>query len=310
MSKDIGLSLIAGLASALVYLSVLSGGGLAVFLAYLMPLPIILVGLGIGFGRAALAGALALAIVAAMAWPAVPAFAAIVLAPAFLVTFLALRKGTDRKGGVSWTDPGLIVTVLAVAACALTISGVTLVAKGGGIEEEAAGYVSRFLDQSAPMVPAELRANAVALWSALFPAMAGSAWLIMAVVNGLFAQWVVTKAGHARRPSPRYRQMTLPYWSLAVLGLAVAAGVVAEGDIAYLARNATVVLLWPQVLSGLAYLHETLEGRPHAGVMLALFYVVFFVVFGWALIAVAGLGLVRHWTRLRRERTLRSQEDK
>lgn len=311
MPKTLGLTIIAGAASALVYLSVLTGGGLGAVLAYLMPLPLVMVGFSWGFGWTLLGSGLSLAVIAAMAPTAAPVFAAAGLLPAVILVRLAAQYRLPPRGGVDWYPPGSLLAWLAVTSVGLMIVGTSLImGTGNGFEEEARRYVTQLLEQMGPLTPVEVRDSAVALWSALFPAMLGSAWLIMAVLNGMLAQWTVEKAGHALRPTPAYSALELPLWTVVALAGAAILGLTAGGNIGYLGRNAAVVLMWPQMFVGLAVVHQTLRRRSNAGMLLAFFYVAFFVLFGWAQVAVAGLGLVRHWTRLRRRHVVGSQEEK
>jgi TM2 domain-containing membrane protein YozV len=81
----------------------------------------------------------------------------------------------------------------------------------------------------------------------------------------------------------------------------VVAAVLVRGDLGYITANAVVVLLIPFVCLGLAGIHRWARGRPNAGTLLAAMYGLLFLAFGWAAVAVAGLGLVRFWTmRFRR----------
>jgi hypothetical protein len=311
MSKDLGLSVVAGLASALVFLSVLTGGVMGVALAYIMPLPLVMVGLSWGLRRAVLGSGLASAAVLVTAPSAIAVFVMVALLPALILVGLARLYRVTPSGGVDWYPPGAMLAWLAMTAVGLMVLGTLLVTAGGvGLEDDIRHYVTQLLDQIAPLTPSEVRDGAIALWSALFPAMLGSAWLIMAAMNGVLAQWTVTKAGHAFRPTPAYVTLESPLWALAALASAVVLGLTVGGNIGYLSRNAAVVLMWPQIFAGLAVVHQALRRRSNAGMMLALFYVGFFVMFGWALVAVAGLGLVRHWTRLRRRQVESSQEEK
>lgn len=311
MSRDLGLSIVAGVASALVYLSVLTGGGLGAVLAYLMPLPLVMIGFSWGFGRTLLGCGLGLAVVVATASSAAPVFAITALLPAIILVRLGLRYRPLAAGGVEWYSAGSLLAWLSAAAVGLMALGAwQVLGKGAGFEEEARRCVSGILDQMGPVGSAEIHDSAVALWSALFPAMLGTAWLVMAVLNGMLAQWTVVKAGHALRPAPAYAALELPGWTLAALAVAVVTGLTAGGDVGYLGRNAAVILVLPQMFAGLAVVHQTLRRRSNAGMMLAAFYVAFFVLFGWAQVAVAGLGLVRHWTRLRRRQVAGSQEEK
>lgn len=311
MSKDHGLSVVAGIASALVFLSVLTGGGMGVVLAYVMPLPLVMVGLSRGFGRAMLGSGLALVAVLVVAPSATAVFAVAAVVPVLIIVGLSGLCRVTPSGGLDWYPPGSILAWLAIAAVGLMGAGALVVGTGGtGFEEEARRFITQLVDQIAPLTPDEVKDGAIALWSALFPAMLGSAWLIMAAMNGMLAQWTVAKSGHAFRPTPAYVTLEVPLWALAALAGAVVVGLTAGGDIGYLSRNAAVVLMWPQIFAGLAVVHQALRHRSHAGVMLALFYVGFFVMFGWALVAIAGLGLVRHWTRLRRRQVESSPEEK
>jgi hypothetical protein len=311
MPKDLGLSVVAGLASALVFLSVLTGGGLAAALAYLIPLPILLIGLGRGTRGALVGGGIGLATVAAAAPTSVSVFVLVALVPPAVLLVLAFWRRQEPSGERVWLSPGTILGWVSVVAVGLMVLGTIVVAAPGtGLEEQAQALVAKALDQLASDAAPDLREAAGKLWSAFFPAMLGSAWWLMTVANGTLAQWIVIKAGHELRPPPAYGDLELPLWLAAALAVTVLAGAVDRGNVGYLARNAAVLLLWPQLFAGLAFVHSVARRRAQPGLALVVFYVVFFVTFGWSFIAVAGLGLVRHWTRLRRRHAGRGQEEK
>lgn len=295
---SLGLAIAAGLASALVYLSVLSGGLLGVLLAYVTPLPVVLVGLSHGLSRLAIGCAVGLAVVAVVAPAAALPFTVVSLVPALIVVRQALLCRPTAAGTVEWYPPGLVLVWLAMAAVGLLLAGALLGGSGGsGIEAETRDAVSRFVDEVAPGIPADSRALAVKWWSALFPAMLGGAWVLMAALNGVLGQWTVVRAGHALRPTPVYSALDLPPALLAPLLAAAVVGATADGDAGYMGRNLALVLLWPYLFAGLALVHRLLAGKPRAGLLLAVFYVTFFTMSGWAWLTVAGLGLVSHWIR-------------
>ncbi len=311
MSKGIGLSVAAGIASGVVYLSVLAGGTLGILLTYFTPLPLVMVGLAFGLRRLLLASIIASAVVAVAGPQAIMMYAVVGPLPMLILVRLALRWRQTTDGTGEWYPTGALLAWLSVVAVGLMLLGSAVLPSGdGGVQGMVHRQVAAFLDEAAPMVSAEVKDSATALWSAMFPAMVGGAWLVMAVLNGVVGQWTVARAGFALRPTPVYTRLELPLWLLPVLAAAVAVGLTAGGDVGYLGRNAAAVLLWPYVFGGLAVVHRAIRGRPNAGMLLALFYVAFFAMFGWALIAVAGLGLVRHWTRLRRHDAGGGQEEK
>ncbi|HIJ38159.1 MAG TPA: DUF2232 domain-containing protein [Rhodospirillaceae bacterium] len=310
MAKGLGLAVAAGFASALVFLSVLSGGAVGVFLAYVTPLPVVLVGLSFGLRAFAVSAVLALAVIALVAPPTALAFVVVALLPATVLVRQSLLWRQGQDGAIDWYPPGLILAWLAVTAVALTVFGAALVVvPGTGVEAMAEDTVRRFVEEVGGSLPPDVKTQAVVIWSALFPAMLSGAWFLMASVNGALGQWVAARAGYALRPTPSYSRLDLPNWLmiglLAVAGLGFAAG----GDAGYLARNAAVTLLWPFALAGLALVHRVLQRRSQAGLLLALFYLVFFAMFGWSLVAVAGIGLVSHWTKLRRHPAGSGQEE-
>jgi len=284
---------------------------MGVVLAYLMPLPLVMVGFSWGLGRAVIGSGLALAVVLVTTPSTALIFSMVALLPTLMLVGLAGLYRPTPSGGVDWYPPGSLLAWLALVAVGLMVLGALLVTAGGmTFEDEARRYITQLLDQIAPLTPVEVKDGAIALWSALLPALLGSAWLIMVVMNGMLAQWTVAKAGHAFRPTPAYVTLEMPLWVLAALISAVVIGLTAGCNIGYLGRNAAAVLMWPQIFAGLAVVHQALRRRSNARMMLAFFYVGFFVMFGWALVAVAGLGLVRHWTRLRRRQVESSQEEK
>ncbi len=326
MFKGFGLTGAAGLASGVVFLSVISGGALGILLIYLVPLPLMLIGLSAGPLQAVLAAALAAMVVAGTGMlHAVPSFIMVAAAPALILVAAALRRrqtivedGEGRAPAVvidQWSSPGSVLATLTVCAVALMLAGAAIMAaRGIDIQGLMHKHVADFLDQvtKGPMAaeaPPGMRDTLIGLWTALMPALACCAWLVIAVVNGVAAQWIVVKAERARRPTPSYLDMLLPWWVAAALAVAAGVGFLAPGNAGYVARNAAVVMVLPYTFCGLAVVHQMLRRTPARRLWLGLFYVSFVVLFQWALFAVAGLGLVRHWTRPRRQ-DARGQEEK
>jgi len=311
MFKGYGLTGVAGLASGLVFLSVIGGGTLGVLLIYLVPLPLMMVGLSLGLLYAVAASVLAAAVVGVVTVQAVPSFALVAVLPSLILVRQALlRRWHLESGDIDWYPPGKVLAWLTGVAVGLLLLGAGVLASQGlNIEELIGRHVLEFLDKMPQSAPEEMRSALIALWTALMPAMACCAWLVIAVLNGVLAQWTVVKAERGIRPTPAYGDIVLPIWVAGALAVAAAIGFLAKGDLGYVARNVAVVLLLPHLFVGLAEVHRLLRNRPGGAVLLALFYAVFIALFQWALFAVAGLGLVRHWTRPRR-RDAGGQEEK
>lgn len=301
-NRLIGLSLAAGLLSALLFLSLVKGIALGVVLSYVAPLPLMMAGLGLGMGASVIAGVVGAAAVALVAGAhAFLPFLVAAALPSLVVSSRALLC-REAEGTTEWYPPGLVLAWLTATGLALMLLGTALVSgHPDGVRAWVADAISRTLEMLASEIPPNQREQAVGWWTPLFPSMIVGSWLVMAVLNATGAQGLLVRFGRNRRPSPAYRDLFLPDWLALVL---VAAGTVAAlsgGDAGYVSANAAVVALVPFFFLGLAGIHRFAAGRPNARPALAVTYGVLVLAFGWAALLVAGLGLVRFWTmRFRR----------
>lgn len=303
MNRQLGLALAAGLLSAFLFLSLAKGIALGVVLSYVAPLPLMMAGLGYGLGASVIAGAVGAAAVAVVVGGrSILPFLVAAALPALVVTNRAGLWRTAPDGSTEWYPPGLVLAWLTAVGLVLMLVGAALVSDHPeGIRAWVAEAIANTLNLLAADVPAVDRAQAATWWTPLFPAMVVSSWLVMAVVNATGAQGLLARLGRARRPRPAYRELWLPDWLAAVLALAGLAAVALGGDAGYVAANMAVVALVPFLFLGLAGIHRWAAGRPSARLILAATYGVLVLAFGWAALAVAGLGLVRFWTmRFRR----------
>lgn len=303
MNRHLGLALAAGLLSALLFLSLAKGIALGIVLSYAAPLPLIMAGLGFGMGASVIAGVVGAGAVALVAgWHSIPPFMVAAALPALVVTNRALLRRTAADGSTEWYPPGLVLAWLTAAGLALLLLGTALVAgHPEGVQAWVAQTIAHTLELLAAEVPVEQRAQAVTWWTPLFPAMVVSSWLVMAVVNATGAQGILTRAGRARRSRPAYGELWLPDWLAVILAACGLAAAALSGDAGYVAANLAVVALVPFLFLGLAGIHRWAAGRPSARLVLAVTYGLLVLAFGWAALAVAGLGLVRFWTmRFRR----------
>lgn len=308
MSKFLGLAVAAGLLSAVLFLAM---GQLLPPLVYLAPLPLFAAGLGLGLALCGVAAAVGVAavVLALGAGGAVP-YAVTAALPAVVVVRQALLWRTTAEGKVEWYPPGLLVGWLAgLGLAGMAVAALVVPSHPDGLEGLVRDQVSAFIGSALVQAPPEIREALISLWVPFLPAMVAAAWMLAAVANAAGAQGLLRRAGRNLRPSPAYVGLELPDWLAVAFALTVAAAVFADGDVAYGARNMAAFLLVPFLFLGLAGVHGALRQRPNGGMLLGLFYGLFFLVFGWAVIIVAALGLIRHWTKLRRRLAGGRQEE-
>jgi len=298
--KGLGMAFAAGSTSGIVILSAISGGGLGMALAYLTPLPLLLIGLAFGPTFCLISSLIGAMVVAVAGLAAVPAYLAIGVLPALLVTIAAVSR--QQSSG------GLLVTIAAGAVLVLCLLGAALPVGDQGIEVWLKSQAEPMIEAGLPGSSPEVKATLAGLWVAVMPAMVGAAWFAMTVAAGVIAQWAVTRAGYARRSTPDYADLRLPWWLAPAAAAAGAASLMIGGDAGFLSRNAAIVLLLPYLMAGLADLHGILRRRPNGVLLLGLFYGLFFALFGWAAVAVTAWGVVRSHVRSRRQDPAQDQE--
>ena len=293
-----------GVLSALLYLSVVTGGMGALILAYLAPLPLLMVGLGHGLRSFAVAATAAIAVVGLLGGPlfaltyglANGAVVAVIVRQSLLA-----RNGPD--GSLEWYPPGLLLVVLTgLGLAGLLVSALLTLGNPAGLEGAARQFlVIGFGDAAAGTGDAEsAMAQVIDSFAQVFPGMVVVSWLTMAIVNAALAQGVLMRFGHNLRPAMRVAQVELPHWMpilLASAGLLALVG--GNSQLSYLALNVVVVLLVPFFFAGLAVIHAFAGGRQARTLSLVVFYF-FLLVSGWPIALVIGLGVIEQWAGLRR----------
>lgn len=313
MSKNLVIAAAGGLASAACYLATLVEAPAALILAYLALLPLFVVGLGWGVREATVSVGLAVAVVSVVASPIFGlVFALADGAPALLVIWLVLRRHSQANGASAWYPVGAVVSWIAVYAC----GSFTLLAllSGDSHVSEAVAQIETIM---ASVVPVEQNPQVAVLIKTIagfFPAIIICSWLMMTMVNVFLAQGALERFKRNLRPRPQLAMISLPAWytvvTVGAAAIALAARLVDLDTVGFVARNATLALLVPHFLVGLAVVHVWTRPWPARMAILAGFYLLL-LVFGWlAMVAVAGLGFMEQWLFLRqRVSGGNSQED-
>jgi hypothetical protein len=301
MSRQTLIALGGGGVSAVVSAAAASATPSALLFVHLAPLPLFLVGLGGGAMAATIAGIGGLLIAGFLGgFLAAAVYAVIHALPAWLVTRQSLRQRTLADGTVAWYPIGNALAELAVLGAIVFFAATMAVwTDGGSIVGSVSSYLDTVLSIIMPGLAEADRGPLVAMMTAIFPGVSAAWWLLIAVLNGVLAQAILTRMGKSLRPSPRYSDLTAPDWlSWLVVG-AAAMALFGPGELEYMGRNLVMILAVPYFLVGLAVAHSLVARLPSPGMLLAVFYIV--VIFsGWAMMAIAGVGLIEQWVGLRR----------
>lgn len=301
MSKETLFAIGAGVLSAVSALAFLSRAPGSLIAVYLASLPLFMAGLAMGPRAVAIAAAVGFMTAGLFGGAFIAGVFGLMQAlPAWLLVKQALLQRPAGPGGqAEWHPIGEALSWLTLLAAALLV--IVAVTNIGG-ERSFSGMVSDKLDYilhaMAPHLGDGHRARTVAVMAPLFPGAVGGSWLIMSVVNAALAQAILVRTKRNLRPTPAYAETTLPQWVSWPLVGAAALALIGSGDLQYTGRNLAMVLAVPFFFVGLAVVHTLARRVAYKGLILAAFYLVL-VLSGWAMVAVASIGVVDQWFGLR-----------
>ncbi|MGF1455400.1 MAG: hypothetical protein ACFB6R_08495 [Alphaproteobacteria bacterium] len=323
VQRDWIIAIAAGLVSALMFLSMLTGNLFSLLLVYLAPLPLVLMGLGWGpavSSMAAIAGTLILAIAVNLSIAAI--FGLFYAAPLVFLTRIALRHAGEDEAKAenvqAWYPAGRILTWIVGIALALFLAvQLGLTAPYGGLvpvieaqlEEMVPNpevFLSQFREAGADMTKDEF----FGLMARTIPGIVALFWCAVMVLNLTLGQTIVKLSGRNLRPDFDWLQVDLPFG----LALALAAAMVAAflpAGIGFIGGTAAVILAAPYFLTGLITAHSVSAGWVARSdmpgvtgglrmVALAFLYLLLLAPQGIGAQLISLLGILDQWFSLRR----------
>lgn len=306
MSKTTVIALVGGIASALLFVALLTGSPAAMLFVYMVPLPLFLVGFSQGLVAAAIAAGSATAATSAIGGLSLALIFGVVIAlPVLFIVRQSLLSRPGADNTTEWYPPGLLLGWL-TALAAVAIALVVLVQWGGGsdlpdairarFQEGLAQYQG---DPNMAAVAARLE-TWVDVLANFLPAILASVWLIVLSLNAVVAQGALTRGGHSKRPSPRLSAIEAPNWVMYALAAALLAWVTGLDGLEFLGQNLTPVLAIPFFFVGLAVVHSFVRRFPARGLILAAFYMILILLGFLAMLPVTAIGFAETWTQFRR----------
>ncbi|MCC2112624.1 MAG: DUF2232 domain-containing protein [Hyphomicrobiales bacterium] len=306
MVRYILIGIAAGLASALLYLAIITGSPFAAILFYAAPLPIIIVTLGWGTvtgAVAALAGTGA--ILAGLSGELALFFFALSAAPsAFLGHLCGLWRSADPDdpNAREYYPIGRLIiwtAVLAALAVLLTIPlfGADLEGYRAALKENlrllfAAG------ETAAGPIPDGFDTEALLEFLAIaLPVVGAVLWMLAELLNLYLAGKIVAASARLRRPWPVLAEIEFPYLATVAFVVAIVVSFI-DGIVGFAGSVLTATLGTAFALLGLAVLHAITAGSSARPFILGTVYMLL-VLTGWIGVALAALGLAEPFLRLR-----------
>lgn len=300
MGQTVVFAVLGGGLSAMLFLSAAFGSSGALITTNLAVLPLFVVGLSLGAAACGLAGIVGLLGVALILGPTeIAAFTAGGVVPVGLLIYQAVTMRPDDAGVSKWSRPGtLVLWLVAYAAAGILAAAIATGSTGDGLQLT----VTAFLTANTSLIADLTGGDGVAMVEsmALFlPAAIAGGWVLMMVLNAAFAQWLVHRFDLAVRPPIGIADIALPGWPVAILAVLVAASLLIDGQMGYVAQNLMIVSVLAFFFAGLGVVHAVLRGRNSRPLLLIVFYTVI-IWQSWIALLVAGLGVIEQWVGIRR----------
>ena len=302
----------AGLCSALLFASLMSGSPLSVLLFCLAPLPIMIAAMGWSHwsGLAAIAMA-AIALALAFSPYFLISFPLSVGLPAWWLGYLALlARPVGPQGELEWYPVGRLMLWSALLSALVT--GIGLVQFGGNeatIQETLHSGFERMLrlqldipaDKPLVVPGIDDPGRLIDLLVAVLPPAAAVLGTITQLLNLWLAGRIVRTSGRLRRPWPDLAATRLPAVTMAALAIAFAASFL-PGILGMAAALPAASLLVAYAALGFAVMHGVTR-HMHSRVIVLLILYTGFVLLGWSgwpILMMALLGLIDAAFDLRR----------
>jgi len=298
----------AGLCSALLVASLLSGSVLSIALFYLAPLPILIAALGWSHW-AGLAAAVMAAVALGLSFDRffLLIFPIGVGLPAWWLGYLALlARPQGPDGELEWYPVGRIVLWSAVMSAVLIAAALTQF--GGDAETIRATFLAAFrrmiaeqMHVATPDAATEAIIGAVVI---VLPAAAAALTTMTQLFNLWLAGRIVRISGRLRRPWPDLAETRFPSATTVALAALFGASFV-PGTVGMFAQLPTASLLLAYAVVGCAVMHAITRRLPGARIALLAGMYAMIAVLGWPILFAALLGLIDVALDLRRRLAMR-----
>jgi hypothetical protein len=299
-----GAVLAGGISAAIFLVALNHADGPLFFVIYLAMIPVFMAGLGAG----ALAGMVAVAVALAGLFALEPSNYGVIYifiygAPAMALIALALRYrlGDDKK--MYWYPEGNLLTAMTVYPCLLFLF---LAAISSGHEGGLLDLTTKLISDATEPMKAQMTADDAEQFSAMIsklvvfmPAMAGVSWILVMLIDLVFAQATLQKQGWNLRNGFAIQELEIPNWLVYAVAITGLAGAGAPAPFNYLGANLSIILGVPFFFSGLAVTHAWAARQKAALAILIVFYILLCLI-PLAALFVALLGVIDQWAHFRR----------
>ena len=279
MFGKLSIAALCGVASALVLVASVRGGGLVLALSYLSftALPIVFVGFGWGWLSSLVAGAAAALVLLLFPSPAAAGLHLLTIGIPYTVAIYLLLLyreaiGPDGKPVLEWYPPGRVLAVISLlAGCVGTVAIFSTAANIDDLQARIREFVGQFAATLAEQgvnftggkaqQPTDKQLDDFSrVMTRSYGALIATAWMFMACFNLWLGARIAQASGKLQRPWPDLSWMVLPRET--PLAFIVAIGLsFLPGMVGLIAASFVSVIFFAYMIIGLAILHNITRGK-------------------------------------------------
>ena len=296
MDKKLSLGLLAGLISGASYVSGQYGSLPGIILANFSALPLFLAGLSLGKKSSVLAGTFSILTVIFLSNPLIGGFFSVsIVIPYWLIITYALKYSDSDNGQQIWSPVGkCLAPVILYASCLVALILIFYSFGHPNINEMVGNTLKTLLAANIKLINTE----SFNLLTSLFPGMVAAIWIVMLTVNCVLAQKILIRYQLAMRPTPIYKNLTVPEWVYWSFIVAFLVSFISNNNIEYIGQNLTVIFSVPFLYAGLGCIHILASSLSFSGLLITVTYAVIFIL-GWPLLVVFIIGFFNQWFGLK-----------
>ncbi len=292
----------AGLASALLFCSIMTGSPIAMIVMPFSMLPLFLIGLSGGITPTIISGIVAIVVVAGMgSMISAIAYAAAEAIPAIIISRQAARTYKDKSGQILWTPASNLIGYITAYGAILLIA---IFIGSSGLQGGFIGLVERQIATALePMVSSNATSQKAISEIAteiarLAPGTMAAWWLAITLMSLGISHILLKRWRRNIRPELGLSRLKNPRWIILALIASLGLGLLTEGTADLIGWNLFQVLIVPFIFVGLMVIHLLCRNWGPGPIFVGLFYLFIFIR-GWPILLAAVLGFAEQWVKMR-----------
>lgn len=308
-------ALLAGLMSAGIFVFSFSyAETLLVFFSYFSPMPIFVSALGAGIFPGLLAAVTGTFLVFLKSSQQLGFSYLITMAlPVVIISALALRHRIEPDGKIYWYPEGNLLSLAVIYPCLIFIALAIIFSgqESGGLLSVTEKLINESMGPLVEKMDPEQAINFkkfLEFLPRIMPAMIGSSWLFIILLNLLFAQSTLEQQKWNLREKFSIKNFEVPSWILPAVAISGIVGSLGSDPYDYIGLNICFMLCLPLFLAGISIVHIFAANLKASKIWFLVSFYALLMLIPWLAIILALIGAIDHAVHFREKLLIMSSK--